>query len=300
MSAPSAPTRDLRFAIVTPSFYEDYERCLLLVDSVRRYLPATMHHFIIVAKDDLELFRSTAGPRTHILVQEDLIPDDFLRVPFSRKWRVSWRTLPIRGWIWQQMVKLSIASRIDADAYMIMDSDCFFVRPFDPHTLIKDGRVPMFREEKDFYRTSSDSQKWSEVARRLLRLPAWREPYGVGYVGPGSFWRRDVLLKLRDYVSNGRGANDWLYRIARNLTFSEYMLYGVYVDQVLGLAASGHYAFDLHICHEYWGTTPMSSAETADFARKLPEEHYLAMINARSDTPLSDIRAAFGFGPHQT
>ena len=295
MTATSVPTHGLGFALVTPSFYLDYERCLLLVDSVRRYLPKTIHHFIIVAESDLELFKDTAGPRTHILVQEDLIPHDFVRVPFSRKWRMSLRTLPIRGWIWQQMVKLSIASRIEADAYMIMDSDCFFVRPFDPHDLIVEGRVPIFREEKEFYQTSSDSQKWAEVARRLLRLPAWRSPYGIGYVGPGGFWRRDVLLKLREFVSNGRGENDWLYQVARNITFSEYMLYGVYVDQVLGLATSGHYAFDRHMCHEYWGTSPMNGAELKDFRGQLPDEHFLAMINAKSHTPVPEIRAAFGF-----
>ena len=284
-----------RFALVTPSYYRDHERCLLLIDSARRYVPSDIQHFIVVSRSDAALFAACAGGRTHVIVQEDMVQEPFIRLPLLPTWRVGWMTPPVRGWIWQQMVKMSIANSIDADAYMIMDSDCFFVRPFDPRALVIGGDVPMFREEKDFYETSSDHQKWAKVSQRLLRLRPWAAPYRRGYVGPGCFWRRDVLLALQAYLSNGRGATRWLAAVARNVTFSEYMLYGIFVDEVLGLGNSGHYGYEHHMCAEYWDAAPMTPSMLEGFARQIPEDRVLAMISARSPTPMGQIRAAFGY-----
>ena len=284
----------MRFALVTPSFHLDFEICRILIESVHRHVPREVQHFIIVSGDDVGLFRGCGDERTHVIVQEDIVQERFFRVPFARRWRVNARTLPVRGWIWQQMVKLSIANRIDADAYMIIDSDCFFVKDFDPRTLIVDGLVPFYREPKAWYETDDDTQTWAGVSRRLLGLPPLTKPYGVGYVNPWGLWRRDVLLKLQERVSGGHGQNAWLRRVARNLRFSEYALYGMYVDELLGMERSGHYAFGRHMSLDYWGTTPLDGAALAAMRGKLQGEE-IVMINAKSHTPVADIRWTFGY-----
>jgi len=285
----------MRFALVTPSFHLDYDVCRILIDSVHRFVPADVVHYIIVSGDDLGLFRQCGDERTRILVQEDIVPERFWRVPFARTWRVNPRTIPVRGWIWQQMVKLSIGSRIDADAYVIIDSDCLFIRPFDPRSLIVDGKVPFFREEKDWYRTNPASQKWFDVSRRILSLPRFEAPHPVGYINSMVFWRRDVLLKLHAHVANGRRPTALLHDVARSLRFSEYSLYGIYVDKVLGLAQSGHYGFGEHLSHDYWPEIPASPAELEEFKSKRTDGDFIVMINAKSRTPPMDIRKAFGF-----
>jgi len=285
----------MRFALVTPSYHLDYEVCRILIDSVHRFVPAEVAHYVIVSGDDVDLFRQCADERTRVLVQEDIVPERFWRVPFARKWRVNPKTIPVRGWIWQQMVKLSIGNRIDADAYLIIDSDCLFVEPFDPRSLIVDGKVPFYREEKDWYRTNPESQKWSDVSRRMLRLPPFEEPHSVGYINPLEFWRRDVLLKLHAHVANGRRPTALLHDVAWSIRFSEYVLYGVYVDKLLGLAQSGHYEFARHLSHEYWPETPLSPSQLEDFKSKRADGDVLVMINAKSRTPPKDIRKAFGF-----
>jgi hypothetical protein len=284
----------MRFALVTPSFHLDYELCRILIESVHRHVPADVPHYIIVSGDDLGMFQGCADSRTHVLVQEDLVQERFWRVPLARRWRFSLKTLPVRGWIWQQMVKMSIANGIDADAYLIIDSDCFFVRAFDPRTLVVDGKVPFYREEKDWYRTDPDSQKWAEISRRLLRLPPLSEPYPVGYVNPWGIWRRDVLLKLQSKMSNGRSPTAWLRDITLNLTFSEYMLYGMYVEKVLGLSESGHYSFGRHLSHDYWPMKPLARDALTEFKGRLSGEE-IVMINAKSRTSVADIRSVFGF-----
>ncbi len=284
----------MRFAIVTPSFHLDYERCLLLNDSIARHVPEDVEHVIIVSRSDHALFQARANRRTRVIVQEDIVEGRFVRLPWPKNSRIGWMTPPIRGWIWQQMVKLSIARAVDADAYMFIDSDIFFVRPCDPRSFVVDGKVPMLREEKDWYETSADHQKWAAISHRALRLPRSTRPWRVGYVGPGPFWRRDVLGKLEAHLSNGRSGAAWLRGIARHVTFSEYMLYGIFVDEVLGIDAAGHYGFDRHLCHEFWDARPMTAAELGEFSRTVPEDRVLAMVSARSPTPMSEIRAAFG------
>jgi hypothetical protein len=103
-----------------------------------------------------------------------------------------------------------------------------------------------------------------------------------------------VLLKLQARVAGGGEPTAWLRAVGRSLTFSEYMLYGVFVDEVLGLDASGHYSFGEHICLEDFATQPLGTRALGDLKQKLNGEA-LVMINAKSKTPVSDIRAAFGF-----
>jgi len=283
------------FALVTPSYDLDYERCLLLVESVHRFVARSVQHFIIVSRDDLKLFHRCADERTHVLVQEEIVAHRFWRIPYARRWRFHFTMPPVRGWIWQQIVKMSIANSIGADAYMIVDSDCFFVRPFDPNSLIVHGNVPLFRKEDDWYKTHSDSQKWAEVSRRLLRLPPSTEPYGIGYIIPWCFWRRDVLLKLQAHLTNGRETTAWIRDVSRCITISEYTLYGIYVDKVLGISNSGHYAFQQHLCHEYWDTVPLNRSDLISFRHQMEPGHELVMISAKSSTPVQEIRSVFGF-----
>ncbi len=273
----------MRFALVTPSFYLDYDICRILIESVHRHVPEDVKHYLIVSADDVKLFKGFADSRTRVLVQEEVVQERFWRVPFARRWRVNMHTLPIRGWIWQQMVKMSIAQGIDADAYMCIDSDCFFVKPFDPRSLVQDGKVPIFREEKDFYKTHDDTQKWAVVSRQLLRLPPLSQPYSVGYVNSWALWRRDVLTKLQQRVSNGGNPTAWLYRLGRNMRFSEYSLYGMFVDHVLTLEQSGHYGFGRHLSLDHWSEQPFDGAGLDEFKRQLKDEA-IVMINARSRT----------------
>ena len=48
----------------------------------------------------------------------------------------------------QQIVKLSADSFAKEDAFIFADSDTFFVRPWDPNSWIRKGRLPLFREVK--------------------------------------------------------------------------------------------------------------------------------------------------------
>ena len=142
------------FAIITPSFFGDLERCQLLVRSVKKYAPKWIKHYLIVPKRDAELFNHLVSDQVEMIFEDDFMPSWLFPIPFLRKWSFSLKSPPVRGWIRQQVLKLSAVKATKADILIFMDSDCFFTRPFDPSQLLNDqGKAPLFRET-----TEHDSQ----------------------------------------------------------------------------------------------------------------------------------------------
>ena len=70
---------------------------------------------------------------------------------------------------------------------------------------------------------------------------------------------------------------------------SEFILYGVFVDCVLGESADVFAAHSM-LCHSYWNTQPLDRAAATDFVRDRAPEDVAVMISAKSGTPL-DVRA---------
>ena len=58
----------MSFSIVTPSFYLDYERCVLLNESIMRWVPESIKHSIIVDKRDYKLFAGLRNRRTDVAI----------------------------------------------------------------------------------------------------------------------------------------------------------------------------------------------------------------------------------------
>src|SRR5689334_12865614 len=116
------PAPPPRLAFVTPSYHKDFDRCRLLVDSLDRYVPRQYHHYVLVPRRDEKLFQPLNSSRTHVVLQEDVLPFWLRQVKTAPKFWVSLRSLPVRGWIIQQLVKLNVCAAIDADAFACIDS----------------------------------------------------------------------------------------------------------------------------------------------------------------------------------
>ena len=197
-------------------------------------------------------------------------------MPFSKRWWISVKTVPVRGWILQQISKLSVAEFIEADVYIFVDSDIVFVRPFDVLSIRKDGRVRLFRKP---FNANMDRRhrSWYHHAGKLFRLTD--ETYlRLGYIGPLVSWRRDTLIKLTNYIEtvSRRG---WKETLCNRLDFSEYTLYGVYSDFVLG-DESGHYHDCRELCHCSWYYQVNNARELALFLEKLLPEHVAVLIQS--------------------
>jgi Family of unknown function (DUF6492) len=281
----------MRMAVITPSFAPDFELCADLHRSVLNFSPETVHHHIIVPRSDLSLFSQLAGPRTHIRCETDLLPRSFVPVPLS-KYKLNLRRPfpPIRGWILQQVIKLAAVASMDDDVVLLVDSDIEFLRPFNAETFVRNGVVRFYRKPNEIDKKLPRHMIWHQVARALLGLPPAQPPY-TDYVSSLLAWDPAIVRQLLNRVTAVAG-RPWATVIAGQLHFSEWTLYGVFVDDVIGSSARS-FASDDSLCLSYWNATPLNRDHAMDFLRSAQPTDVAAMISAKSRTPLAVRRAAF-------
>lgn len=99
------------FAIVTPSYAPDYEPCRLLAETVTRCVTPAFEHYIVVDRRDLKLFAGLSSPRTHIVAKQEVLPWFLHQAPWTANWWINVKGLPVRGWVLQQVIKLSACAQ---------------------------------------------------------------------------------------------------------------------------------------------------------------------------------------------
>jgi hypothetical protein len=280
-----------RMALITPSFGPDFERCVDLHSSVMENAPDCAHHYIIVPREDLRLFGQLAGRRTHIHCESDFLPGSFVSIPFS-KFTVNLQRPfpPVRGWILQQLVKLAAAAASEEDVVVMVDSDIEFIRPFTAETFVNGGHVRFYRMPGAVDARLPRHMIWHRVARQLLGLPAAEPPY-PDYIASLLAWDPKIVRQMLARVTEAAG-RPWTTAIAGQLHFSEWTLYGVFVDGLLG-APGKSIVSDDPLCLAHWGTSPLTRETAREFLAGLRSTDVAAMISAKSGTPLEVKRAAF-------
>ena len=227
-----------RMAVITPTFAPDFDLCVDLNRSVLAQSPESVHHHLIVPRADLELFGQLAGRRTHIRCEADLLPRSFVRVPRSKFTINLGRPFtPVRGWILQQVIKLAAVSAFQDDVVLLADSDIEFVRPFTTETFVQNGVVRLYRKPDEISGRLALPRHvmWHQAARALLGLPPAPPPY-TDYVSSMLAWNPAIVRRMLARVEAVSG-RPWTTAISAQLHFSEWTLYGVFVDHVLWLSA---------------------------------------------------------------
>lgn len=285
------PRTGLTYALITPSYWRDVERCRLLVESVQRWVDPTLQHYLLIARRDVPLFTSMLGPRTELIVVEDIIPSWLFRLPGVKRFWMSLRTRPVKNWILQQIVKLSAPAVVSRDVLLYADSDMFFIAPYDPRSFERDGKVPLLEEVGQRGKIGHNDH-WQAVCSRLLGLPV-ESDCDTNYVGQLVCWRRDNALRMLELVESVN-AKDWQRCIAPQSAFSEYILYGLYSARLLGETASGHWHDRLVRTLCYWPEVRLDVAGLQNLKSQREPHHHSAMISGKSGTSVDDIRSVFG------
>ena len=280
-----------RMSVVTKSFAPDFDLCANLRQSVLDYLPDSVHHHIFVPRRDLKLFGRLAGPRTHIRCETDLLPRWFVPGPFTNLTVNLGRPFPpVRGWILQQVIKLAAVAASDDDAVLVADSDVEFVQPVTVDTFVRDGVVRFYRKPNAIDEQLPRHIAWHRAARTLLGLPPAEAPYS-DYISAMLACDPANVRRMLARVTAVSG-RPWTTAITRQLHFSEWTLYGVFVDEVIGAPANS-FASDDPLCLAYWEEIPLNRDGAVDFLRGIRPADVAAMISAKSRTPLTVRRAAF-------
>jgi Family of unknown function (DUF6492) len=270
--------------VITPSYAPDVELCSALNESVLRNTPGPVRHYIITPARDVKLFSRLRGTRTEVLSVDEVLPWHVMPVPGANFWlnlRRPWP--PLRGWAMQQIIKLQMAAKVNADLLLLADSDVVLVRPVTGETFRAEGRTRFFRRDNEVGKDWPRHVLWNDVASMLLGVPP-KPPPLPDYISPFNVWDRHIVIALQERIQQTTGQH-WLNAVGGQLHFSEFFLYGVFVDKVLG-GQINVTETDSMFCHTYWKRTPLDITEGERFVQEMPAEDVAIMISAKSGTPL--------------
>jgi Family of unknown function (DUF6492) len=284
-----------RLAIITPSYAGDHQRCLLLCESLDRMATSDFRHYILVADHDRALFAPLEGPRRQVIPDSILLPSWLKPMvrPFSggRKIWLSARppVWPMSGWHVQQLRKMLIARHINEDLLVMADSDSVFVRPFGIDAFLRDGLVRLYARQNGIANDPAYAQHgiWVRHAASVLDLPAPALP-ATDYINNLVSWRRDHVLAMLDHIEQSSG-RDLAATLGRSRTFSEYQIYGAYVDGVA--KGSGHFADPEPLSLTYWNGDALTEGSLCAFVGKLSSQQIAICVQSFTGTSTGLLRA---------
>jgi Family of unknown function (DUF6492) len=224
------------WAIITPSYRGDLNRCKLLCKSMDAFVTGPWHHYIIVEKGDLALFKPLNGPNRTIMQMEPLLPRSILhltRVPFvnHRSLWFSWRTGFMIGWQIQQIIKLEMAFRLKETGLLYCDSDVFFVRPFNVKQLTEDDKFRLYSSVYGFIREHAPNANYIDASAKQLGLEG--DPFPCpSYVDNLVAWHAPTVRALCKHIEK-ISKQKWHFALGKNYIISEYNLYGIFADRIL-------------------------------------------------------------------
>jgi hypothetical protein len=285
MSSPTPeppPSPRPRIAVVTPSYGPDFERCSLLVESCRACLPTEVAHWLVVQSDEVERFAAIAGDRAQVLAAEELLPSWIAPPRGQRPLWLSLRGAPLfTGWRAQQLLKLAAVDAIDADVVIFCDSDSAFVRPLDLDAIaLPGGHTPLRR----LAFTNDEQWNWSVSAADALGVGrAALRP--VSYIDNFVTWRSEVVLALRHRLAEVAGRS-WQEAFLADASLTEYTLYGVFAEHVLGVEAARHVPTDTPMVLNSWGSSIRSRDDIDALFDRLLSDHVAVMVHSKDEVPL--------------
>lgn len=276
-------------AVLTPSFRGDASLFADLHHSVLANTASSVVHHVVVPPSDARLFRPFEGPRCRLWTHRDLLPRRYLSLPRAHGLTLNVRRpwLPVRGWVVQQIMKMAGAAAIDAKAVLIADSDAVLVREATLDEFIVDGELWHYRWDGAVTKEMRRHVLWHNVARDLLGLEGVVDPPLPDYVSPICIWDPVWVRSMLAAIEDATGSN-WIDAVTGQLHVSEFVVYGVFVDDVLGRTAS-----DSALCHNYYERVPLDRTDAAVFADRMPANAVGAMISSHSRTRHDVRREAF-------
>ena len=203
-------------------------------------------HYIVVDAPDMPQFKTLADPHTMIVDSRELIDPELHKLWGQNGWWLGRRVPPLRGWITQQLRKLAMPQICSSDAFINVDSDVAFIRPFSPSIIFSGERLALFEVD---YR-NRESIGWSNDAAAMLGIEAPEQPNN--YVGMLICWWNSVTRDLTAQIERHTGL-PWQIALGKKRSFSEYIIYGTFVRHRVGLEAARHFPDDRPLVQLSWG-----------------------------------------------
>jgi len=283
-------------ALITPSYRGDLERFALLCDSIDRRVAGYERHYVVVSDDDAPLFRSFGGERRIVLPTSRFLPRWLRPAPRlgprdGRKIWWSLRAWPVHGWHVQQIVKIAAAIEMPEQRFCLVDSDNVFVRPFDVAAYAGGARAPLYLARRAIAADQPLHAKWTRNCDRLLGHAATAFP-ADDYIGHVIVWDKDAVSDMARAIEGATGLS-WPLALCRTRAFSEYLLYGHFVQNSPARRAE-HETTTRSLAVSHWGGAPLDAAAVAEMIAKAAKSQVALGVQSFSRTSTATIREAAG------
>jgi Family of unknown function (DUF6492) len=265
---------DHSYAVVTPTYLPDLSRCELLAESLDRCAP-DVPHYLIVDRRDRSAFSHLERGKRRLIDSEVIVGSWMLRVPSRKSLWFSLKAPPVRGWIIQQILKIGVVDLVPERTLVFCDSDTAFFRHFDRDDLLVDGKIGLI----DVPFVDDERRRWTATARRLLGLPAHDGDYR-NYVGNMICWNRETVKAMRQRIEASTSLN-WQVALARTLCFSEYMIYGTFVREVLGYHAVDHAPSTVPLVKPTWNASLATDSDIDAFFTNFDPQTVAVMVHSK-------------------
>jgi hypothetical protein len=281
-------------ALLTPTYGRDLELCALLCESVDRHVSGFDMHYLLVPDHDVALFSRFESARRKVLPASSFLPSWLKPLPriVQRKRRQFWwslRAKPVSGWHVQQLLKIAAVDTLPFKRFCILDSDIVFFRDYNIARYRYPNALPLLVKDGDVTEAMPRHARWIETSHALLGLPVPPLP-AADFIDHIVIWDQDTIQAMiaRIEAVTGRG---WVEALCRTREFSEYMLYGYFVQNDAGLRAR-HTRVSQTPCVSYWDLPMLGKDSLERLLRGANAEDVAFSIASFSGTPVETIRAA--------
>ena len=279
-------------ALLTPTYGRDLEICTLLCESVDRHVTSFSKHYLLVPDCDLSLFAPLASERRVIIPASAFLPDWLRPLPriVQRKRRQFWwslRAKPVSGWHVQQFLKIAATISLPHQRYCILDSDIVFFRNFDLARYEYPNTIPLLRMDGAVTADQPRHSRWLETSHQLLGLPTPPFP-APDFIGHIIFWDQQTTRALTERIEATTGLS-WIEALCKTREFSEYLLYGFFVQNDAA-SALRHTVAPSTPCISYWDDPTLSKNELTRLLLRANTHDVAFSIASFSGTPVETIR----------
>jgi hypothetical protein len=281
-------------ALLTPTYGRDLELCTLLCESVDRHVKSFSKHYLLVPDCDLSLFSHFESERRVVLPASQFLPAWLRPLPriIQRKRRQFWwslRAKPVSGWHVQQLIKIAAAMSLPHRRYCILDSDIVFFRDFDLSRFEYPNSIPLLNMRNEVTQDQLHHAHWVETSHQLLGLPVPPLP-ASDFIGHIIFWDQQTTQAMAAKIEAVTGLS-WIEALCSTRDFSEYMLYGYFVENDASFSAR-HTCAPRTQCVSYWDQPKLDRGELNELLRRADKDDVAFSVASFSGTPVEIIRAA--------
>ncbi len=282
-----------RVALLTPTYGRDLELCTLLCESVDRHVSHFSKHFLLVPDCDVALFAHFESERRRVVPASAYLPEWLRPLPriIQRKRRQFWWSLrhkPVSGWHVQQILKIAAATQLPYERFCILDSDIVFFRDFDLSRFEYPKTIPLLKVPGVVTPKQFRHARWVETSHELIGEPTPPLP-ASDFIGHIMFWDQRTTRAMIERIETTTKTG-WIDALCKTREFSEYMLYGFFVQNEPAFA-SRHESVTKTQCVSYWDRPKLSRAELNALLRNAGADNVAVSVASFSGTAVQTIRS---------